>query len=217
MSLPFRMYLGLVVFSLFGTLLSRVTGLNPGPIAPAASLLMIGLATWVCVRGLPWLPVVWVFLIGAGSEVCGIYTGLPFGDYSYTDRWWPVVRLWGGENYPLLLPFAWLMMALSSLRIASMRGMGVVQTALLAGGIAMLVDIPMEFVMAGRLRYWTWESVTWPLASPWLNSVGWFVVVFVASLVMLRVPAFSDRQDPEDRWILPVHAAFTLLLGALSA
>jgi len=217
MSLPFRIYLGLVVFSLLGTVLSRVTGLHPGPIAPAASVLMIGLATWVCVRGLPWAPVACVFLIGAGSEICGIYTGYPFGAYSYTDRWWPVIRLWGGENYPLLVPFAWLMMALSSLRIAGLLGLTRPWTALAAAGIATLVDIPMEFVMAGKLRYWSWGAVSWPLASPWINSLGWFLVVLLASLLILRVSEFSTRQDTEDRWILPVHAAFTLLLGAVSS
>ncbi|MCC7231301.1 MAG: carotenoid biosynthesis protein, partial [Fimbriimonadaceae bacterium] len=90
-----RVFLGLAVFSLLGSMLTRFTGLEPGlmkPVASAAMLMTGVLALWSGAANTNSVKdaataVVLVVLLGFTVEVVGLYTGLPFGRYAYTDQW----------------------------------------------------------------------------------------------------------------------------------
>ena len=115
--------------------------------------------------------------IGACAELLGIATGFPFGRYLYTDRWWPTLQFPSIGSFPVMLPFAWvLVVGCVYLACASrLRGW----TALAAAVIATLVDQAMEPTMTSTpLRYWRWDQ-TGPAeagGSPLSNAAGWFGV-----------------------------------------
>lgn len=212
-----RLYLGLVAFSLLGSAFSQMTGLNPGPIAPIASAatLFVGLGAafspWIahgrsCAVLLPTL------LLGASSEISGVISGYPFGRYAYTDRWWPTVPLTSESRFPVLVPFAWLLVAGSAWLAAPGKGVGKI---LLGASIATFVDFLMEPVMAGPLDYWRWqEHGPLPGGAPMLNSVGWFVVSCFAGAILTRA-GFQENAEKNARIVLLAHTLMVLGLGLI--
>ncbi len=221
LSLPCRAYLGLVAFSLAGSALSRATGLDAGWVGRVAALVTLAMGVGTVLRALGPGAKTWPFalLIGAASEVCGLYTGLPFGAYAYTDAWWPTVPLPGGHRFPVALPFAWLMMAgagyLVAARWARRPGTSPAWWAVPLGGVlAALADVPMEPVMAGPLGYWRWlEPGPLPGGAPVANFVGWVVVSAAAGAVLRLGPPPPDSREP--LIVLLVHSLFVVALGAL--
>ena len=216
-----RLFLGLVLFSLAGSLFSRLTRLDPGPIAPVASLLTLGVgvaATFAAyVRAAPaaWARLAAALALGTTSEVVGLRTGFPFGRYVYTDAWWPTVRLPGIGLFPLLLPFAWLLMAgASRLALGPERRPSAVRVlagSVLGGGLAALVDLTMEPVMAGPLGYWRWiERGPLPGGAPVANFFGWWATAALAGLVLTLGAPPTPRAVP--RWVL---GGFVLLVVGL--
>lgn len=194
-----------MLFSLAGTALTRATGLNPGPIAPIASIATI-LTGVYAIFGQQWRRMIPVLMIGAVAELLGLYTGFPFGAYAYTDRWIPTLPLPGDHRFPLILPFAWALIAGASWAISPGRGW---QRALLAGLIAASIDLPMEAIMTGPLDYWRWKQPgPLPGGAPIANFLGWFAVATIAA-------AFLNHSDDRENTYNPLAAALILAGFAL--
>ncbi|HEY0865908.1 MAG TPA: carotenoid biosynthesis protein, partial [Fimbriimonas sp.] len=191
-------YLGLVAFSLAGSALSQATGLDPGPIAPIASglTILVGLAAVFRAsqrdRSIQ-LAAVGVLLLGAAVEVVGLETGFPFGYYAYTERWQPTVPVLG-HPFPVLLPFAWLLVSGAAFFVAVRWVGGSIGAVPAAAAIATAVDVPMEWTMAGGLRYWVWlERGPLPGGAPVANLLGWFGTSLLASLIFYLGGAAKRR------------------------
>jgi uncharacterized membrane protein len=207
-SRPLKFFVALAVFSIFGTILTKYTGLSPGIIPQAASILLIG--TGVCIVGRSLQPLyllLGVLILGASVEIIGIYQEVPFGNYLYTDKWWPITSLPGklvAEKslptfFPLQLPFAWLMIVggtfASLSKLQDRRWLRVLLTAVLAT----VIDFFMEEVMVRVFHYWTWQEALGnspsllPGGAPLLNSMGWFGVALVGAFVL----SFSKAEKKE--------------------
>ncbi len=224
-----RIYLGLIVFSLLGTLLTAITGLNPGWIKPLAGVLTLGMGVFVLLEPIVaefrWSKTLQVVLpilgVGAASEICGIYTGYPFGRYEYSQAWWPTITLPDAKFFPLSLPFAWLMMATAGYLLVAQRLSGAL--AILAGAlIVTLVDLPMEWVMVQHLGYWRWTDPNWPIGSigggvPLLNSVGWLITGLVAGTMLHRAEFFRVQGERAARVVLLGHLALVLGIGLINS
>ncbi len=207
------MFTGLVIFSTLGSILLATSGLDPGMIAPVVSALMI-LSGAVCVAWElgAWRAVASVLFIGIFAEVLGLYTGIPFGNYSYTDQWWPTIPLVGDHRFPLMLPFAWLLLAGGSFLIVRRRLNGWL-AVLSAALLATLIDFPLELAMTDVFRYWTWEQPGLPFNAPWTNAVGWLLTSALAAFTMVRTstesrPAYSPR-------VVAMFCAFVAIVGSL--
>jgi len=215
-----RVFLGLAVFSLLGSMLTRFTGLEPGlmkPVASAAMLMTGVLALWSGAANTNSVKdaataVVLVVLLGFTVEVVGLYTGLPFGRYAYTDQWAPTFLLPGEQRFPILLPLAWFLVAGGSMLAMPKLGWIEVPAAAI---LATLVDLVMEPVMTGPLGYWKWvDRGPLPGGAPWLNSLGWFWTSGLAGLIVRGL--CRSKPDPaEARWILGVYLCLVLGLGLI--
>ncbi len=211
-----KAYLVLLGFSMLGTLLTFATGMQPGFIRPLASFLLL-LTGFLAVCG-PVAeemgaanaarPIALAVGIGAAAEIIGVYTGFPFGSYTYSAAWWPAIPLPGSHWFPLLVPFAWMMVAGASYLTARrffVGPMSVVVGAL----IAALVDLAMEPVMVEKLGYWSWTpSGPLPGGAPILNFVGWFAVSLVAGSILHRSLRDNQVSAREPGIVLAGHLIF---------
>ena len=211
------MYLGLVAFSLAGSLLSKLTGLAPGPIVPIASALTIGFGFAAVFHSI-WVEnkpsVYWVLptclALAAAIELLGLQTGFPFGRYAYTTNWQPTFHV-GKGVFPLLLPFAWLLVVGAATVICSPLRSGIISAAFLATAI----DYLMEPVMAGPLRYWVWlERGSLPGGAPILNPLGWFATAMVVAALLRRLKISPNNSA---RIVLGGHLILTFGIGAIAA
>lgn len=202
-------YFGLVAFSLIGTAISRLLHLDAGPIAPVTSLVTLGTAiatVWPArVDRQDFLRAGLAMLAGAAAEIASLYTGWPFGQYRYTSAWWPTVVLPHGHNFPLALPFAWLMITLAALRAT--------RSPWWAGILAAGVDVAMEPVMVHDLRYWTWDPPgPLPGNAPWQNVFGWWITATIGAY-LLR-PSLREEDATDDGWLV-LFAHLVMCFGLL--
>lgn len=173
-------------------------------VARVTALLTLGFGFVTVVRGTSTVRVLGVLALGAGCEVVGLYTGFPFGRYVYTEAWWPTVPLPGDHRFPLLLPFAWAMVAGGSARLLKHRPIWMVGLA------AACLDLLMEPVMVGTLGYWRWlDGGPLPGGVPVLNFVGWFLVSTGAAWLIGE----SDVEPRESGWVLAGHLALVAVLA----
>lgn len=218
-------FLGLVAFSLLGSLFSKLAKLDPGPIAPVASLLTLAAGLYAAfgayweVAARPWRRVGIALAIGAAAELVGLATGIPFGRYAYTTVWWPTLPLPGLGPFPLALPFAWLLTAGSATLAASKWLDPNVwpwwRPALLGGLLAAVLDLAMEPVMAGRLYYWRWlEPGPLPGGAPLANFFGWWGVGVLAGGVLVSgVPRVRSAAPV---WVLGGFGVLVVGLGMVA-
>lgn len=209
----FVVYGGLIAFSTVGSAASVAFGIDPGPVAPIAAALLILSGVWCLALELgSWRALALVVTIVTGAELCGLYTGLPFGTYVYTDRWWPTVGLPDGHRLPLLLPLAWvLVMGGSYLTVR--RWLPKWGAIGLSAVLATAIDAPMERAMTDVFGYWTWVPPGPVFGAPVTNSVGWVAVSLVVGAVLATGrPAGGTTHAP---WILSLFCGFVAVSGAL--
>lgn len=218
----FLAYLGLAVFSVVGSALSRFTHLEPGPIAPVASAvtLLVGFCTAaICLirAGVLETQVIAVGALGLIVELVGLSTGFPFGRYRYTDAWAPTIVLPGDLRFPVFLPVAWVMMVASSwCLVASVSRIDSRWThAVIVGFVASVADLVMEPIIVHRLRYWGWlDGGPLPGHVPVWNFVGWFVVSFLAG-TLLGPPKAVEPETRFGAGVLAVHLGMLTLIGLI--
>jgi uncharacterized membrane protein len=211
-----RCYLSLIGFSLAGSIFAKVSGLDPGPIAPVASALTIGCGFLAVFEPIffkkNWPAVAVIAAALAGSfliEVFGVFTGLPFGRYTYTSLWQPTIRI-EGHPFPALLPFAWLLMVGASAVICSKSRYPIVS----AGLLATACDLLMEPVMTGPLIYWRWlEPGPLPGGAPLLNPIGWLLVASLIAWLLSKIK-LENRQSGIA--VLAGHLALIIGIGAIA-
>ncbi len=219
-----KAYLGWVAFSILGTGASELTGLDPGPIRPLASAatLLTGCAALL-------LPVadrigtgraaagfLSVLALGAAAEIAGLYTGLPFGRYEYTDRWQPIVPLPGDQRFPVLLPLAWFLIAGAAYLLAA-RWFHGFAAALTGACLATAVDAAMEPVLTGPLGYWRWLEPTVLGIAPAANFGGWFGVSLVAGLLLQAAGFHRTAGDSDAAWVLGGHLGLMAAVAAFAS
>jgi uncharacterized membrane protein len=220
-----KLYLGMVAFSCLGTLLSSLTGLDPGPIRPLASVLTLlfgNLAVYeVGKQVFQAKPLAWgliaLMVIGAAFEVIGLHTGFPFGNYEYTGKWVPSVLLWSGKTFPILLPFAWAMIVGASVVYARSFCRG--WLALPVGAaLATLVDLVMEPVMVGPLGYWKWIGEPTFFEAPWVNSFGWMLTGILGGTALHfglkdRVVGAPSEPVRSAAWVFVGHLVLMVMIS----
>ena len=147
------------------------------------------------VRGGRWTAAYLLITAGGGlaAEAIGIRTGLPFGDYRYTDALG--AQLFG---VPVVIPLAWAMFAYPCLLVGQRLARSPLRAAAV-GGLALAswdLFLDPQMVAAG---HWQWLDVRYELPGisgiPVSNFAGWLVVAFVLLGLLQALP----RRSADDR------------------
>ena len=136
--------------------------------------------------------------IGFFAESVGSKTGVPFGNYDYTNALG--LRMFG---VPAVVPLAWAMFGWLALLCAQRVGGGWRGAAV---GSLLLVawDLFLDPQMV-RLGAWEWRDTPgpWLNAIPMVNSVGWFAVGLAMMRILLAVVSEGTADRPDDLgWML---------------
>ena len=157
-------------------------------------------------RGMAWAAAYLTISVGLGwaAEVAGRTTGFPFGTYDYTDALGPKVA-----GVPVLIPFAWAMMAYPCLLLARSMTRSAWWTPLIAAWTLAAWDLFLDPQMVGE-GYWTFAYPTPALPGspgiPLTNYAGWLLVAAVMMTALDRLPRRRSTWPPTDA------APFALLL-----
>ena len=122
---------------------------------------------------------------GLFAEALGVHTGFPFGHYSYTGTLGPQLL-----GVPLVVPFAWVMMAWPALVVGRAVGRRRVAVAVLGAWALASWDVFLDpqMVAAGHWR-WATPDPGLPLVPgvPLTNYAGWLLVAVLMISLMDRV------------------------------
>jgi len=150
-----------------------------------------------------------IVLVSAfGIETLGAKTGFPFGAYTYTDRFGPMIGL-----VPMTIPLAWHVVVTNALFIvrAIAPHLSRLTEAALAGLFCTIYDFILEPFATTVKGYWIWSEGTIPP----LNYIAWFVLS--ALLVRLFAPTISNRYRRDPRPLMIVCLTIAIFLaGRLS-
>jgi uncharacterized membrane protein len=150
-------------------------------------------------RGPAWALTLVAVTAGGGllAEAVGVHTGIPFGAYSYTGS-----LGWELSGVPVVIPFAWTMMAYPALLVGRGISPHPVRGPLVAGAALASWDLFLDPQMVDA-GYWVWAPGGGPTLAgiPVSNFVGWFLVsVLMMALLWQALPLLDVRLQRDD-WL----------------
>ena len=198
-----------VLFSILGSCASSWLKINPAPIAPLAGFcLILAGSSCVAMELGDWHVIGSIAGISIVAELTGLCTGIPFGRYEYTGRWWPSIPIGFGHTFPLLLPLSWIMIVGGSYLAIRPYCAGLPLLASISA-LAVLIDAPMERAMTQVFHYWSWIQPGPIFGAPNANSAGWFLVSALAS-----IPFLSRSRPYPTHYGARVLGVFCLFISA---
>ncbi|MBU0531282.1 MAG: carotenoid biosynthesis protein [Candidatus Uhrbacteria bacterium] len=152
-------------------------------------------------------------LIGFIMEYLGVHDGKTFTPYSYTDFLGPQIY-----NIPILIPISWFTALTTAWMGARLiigfgkRVSGLI-IILVASLLAVVYDLPIEYMAMHVWNSWNWEQGGPLLSVPTLNFIGWFVTAFLVFGLGSRAwrqinPSYKAYTDLQ----VVCFSAFALLL-----
>lgn len=125
-------------------------------------------------------------VVGLAVEAIALRSGWPFGDYTYSDVLGVTVL-----DVPVVVGLAWAMMAYPCYVAASTLSRRPWMIAVIGAWALMAWDLFLDPMMVD-LQAWTWHDSAASIPGidniPAQNFVGWFVVGFVITAVLLLLP-----------------------------
>ena len=137
-----------------------------------------------------------VLVVAGATEILGVHTGVPFGNYSYGRGLGPDIA-----GVPLVIPAAWAMTAYPALLVARHLTLrhGPAATALVGGWALASWDVFLDPQMAEE-GYWRWTDPSPALPGspdvPLTNYAGWLIV---AIALMALLDRLTPRRAGDDR------------------
>lgn len=136
---------------------------------------------------------------GLAIEVVGVSTGVPFGEYRYSDSLG--AQLFG---VPVVVALAWTMMAYPAYVVSEVIGGGTGRAAVVGGWALASWDLFLDPQMV-HAGHWQWNASGPALAGiPLSNYVAWFLVATIMMLA-LRAVAPSGAPVADDRMPLALY------------
>jgi bisanhydrobacterioruberin hydratase len=148
-------------------------------------------------------------VLGFISEYLAVQCGCVFGPYSYTDVLSPRVL-----GIPLVMSAAW-MIVVAYVKVMLMRITSTAWTEVAAASLWMTaIDLVIDPVAAGPLRYWSWVNPGAYYGIPASNFVGWVLVSAVIFAVLQLAPGGWADNPWAGRIGLSVIIFFTVIAGS---
>lgn len=168
--------------------------------APAMSFLNIFFTSiLVVVAEKNWQKSVPIFVIifstGFLIELLGVQTGILFGSYAYGDSMGPLFM-----GTPLIIGSTWYAVVASSSAVAQRIEIPLLAKSLLAGFLAVLMDVMIEQV-AMSYGLWSWEGGQ----IPFYNYVCWFIFGSIFSFIYLK---YTNQKNNTAFYLFWIWAAF---------
>ncbi len=167
--------------------------------------------------GARWIPAfVALYLVSLSSELSGTTTGLPFGEYSYSEMLNP---MWFG-HVPIIIPLSWFFMAVPSYALARFvlpRQNQKWSRVLLASAVLVSWDLSLDPAMSFATRYWIWGSSGAYYGMPWLNLFGWYVTGLALMTALAVMHADKWIAELPVRWLAGFYAVNLLLPIGMNA
>ncbi|MEU0518186.1 carotenoid biosynthesis protein [Streptosporangium sp. NPDC006007] len=186
-----------------------MSGLQPRPILLTSVIVLLlaagALAFAAGVHGLSRAVAAFAATVAVGyaAEWVGIRTGLPFGEYGYTDVLWPQL---GGV--PVIVAMAWGGMGLAAHATASAAAPGGRAARIVLGALALTAwDLFLDPQMM-RLGLWSWEENGPYRGVPISNFVGWLVV---SLLVMVLIDTFLADPAARSAGLVSVYTVMAVM------
>ncbi len=154
-----------------------------------------------------WIFLLFAFGLGFFSEVLGVNTGFPFGDYAYGSVLGP--KLWAT---PLLIGINWTLVTFTANELVRQylpANNPKWLFLLLGAALPTLLDVLIEPV-AIQLGYWTWANGGLP---DWPNYAGWFAVSLLISLAYRKW--IRGAFNPLAPWLWGLQLLFFGFLGLM--
>lgn len=124
------------------------------------------------------------FLIGYGSEVSGIHTGFPFGNYQYGQVLGPKLF-----EVPIMIGVNWLILVYLTGSLLNKWIQNDLFAAFIGAFTMVMIDYSIEPV-AIALDFWTWENDLIPLS----NYLGWFGVAFIIQMIFRKADFIKENK-----------------------
>ena len=200
---------GLYVVMWFGGVAAYLFRGGPGPHEAWTAPAFLALAALLVLltssrRTAAWLTL--VLLAGFASEYAGVQCDCIFGPYSYTDALAP--RLLG---VPLVMSAAWMILIAYVKDLLAARRLPAWGDVVFGGAWMTAIDLVIDPVAAGPLRYWQWESAGSYYGIPAWNFAGWFVV---SAAMFLALRAAGDW--PANPWARRIGLSIVLFFTAIA-
>ncbi len=164
-------------------------------------------------RGTAWTALMFgiACIFGWTIEAVGTATGLPFGEYFYTDR-----LGWSIADVPILIPLAWAMIAYPIYALAERTNWNRPARIVLSAAILAAWDLFLDPQMVTE-GHWVWlnpePAIPGLSGIPISNFMGWIIAALVLmSLLTLFLPARPDAPVKQ-----PVAALLWIYVGNIVA
>jgi bisanhydrobacterioruberin hydratase len=115
-------------------------------------------------------------------EIIGINYGVPFGNYSYTNKLQPQIF-----KVPIVIGLSWTALIILSCGIAQKISKIVIVQSVIVGSLVTLLDILLE-PAANKLSLWTFN----PYPPPLINYFSWFILSVFLVLIGLRFKVIGN-------------------------
>jgi putative membrane protein len=151
------------------------------------------------------------FLFALGIEQLGSRTGWPFGDYKYSSTLGFAIA-----GVPIVVPFAWIMMAHPVLVIA--RKISLPWSFLLGGAALMAWDLFLDPQMVSANR-WNWKMVgphiPFEPKIPLTNAVGWLLAGMALMGLLNKILPKERRKVGASVFAVEIYLAWILFAGII--
>ena len=152
-------------------------------------------------------------VVGAGAELMGTQTGVPFGAYEYSH--WLGAKIAG--HVPWFIPPSWYALAIVCLDLARRFGLGRLGRVAAAATLMVVWDVALDPAMNGAAfnAFWTYGipadagvlTAGLYFGMPLLNWVGWFVTSAAIMALFEGLGGLPAVPTPfVERWAPPLYA-----------
>jgi putative membrane protein len=173
----------LVLFHLIGVGLFLYLKLAPG--LSFLNILMSAVLVFLVEKEKKKAAIVFAIIIVFGFiiELIGVQTGLLFGEYLYASSMGP--QLFGT---PIIIGATWFAVIAGASNIARYVKGSVMSRAIIAGILAVLMDVLIEQVAVGY-NLWQWKSGS----IPFYNYLCWFIFGSIFAYLYLRITPEKNK------------------------